>query len=93
MERIKLQEFMTRKGFTQQQFAEDICVKRELVGAWNTCGSDLTRENMSKLLEAGMFIDEIFLRRGCRKDCRKKVAKKEFFLYKTLYSYSLLMRM
>lgn len=51
---------MKRKGFTQQQFAEAIGVKRELVGSWNTCGIDLTRENMSKLLEAGMFIDEIF---------------------------------
>ena len=60
MERIKLQEFMTRKGFTQQQLAEVIGVKRELVGAWNTGRSDLTRENMSKLLEAGMFLDEIF---------------------------------
>lgn len=71
---------MTRKGFTQQQLAEAICVKRELVGSWNTGISDLTRENISKLLEAGMFLDEIFV---------KKVAKKEFFLYKTLYSYSL----
>ncbi|MBO5531815.1 MAG: helix-turn-helix transcriptional regulator [Fibrobacter sp.] len=60
MERIKLQEFMTRKGFTQQQLAEVIGVKRELVGAWNTGRSDLTRENMSKLLEAGMYLDEIF---------------------------------
>lgn len=60
MERIKLQEFMTRKGFTQQQLAEAIGVKREFVGAWNTGRSDLTRENMSKLLEAGMFLDKIF---------------------------------
>lgn len=60
MERIKLQEFMTRKGFTQQQLAEVIGVKRELVGAWNTGRSDLTRENMSKLLEAGMYLDDIF---------------------------------
>lgn len=51
---------MTRKGFTQQQLAEVIGVKRELVGAWNTGRSDLTRENMSKLLEAGMYLDEIF---------------------------------
>lgn len=51
---------MTRKGFTQQQLAEVIGVKRELVGAWNTGRSDLTRENMSKLLEAGMFLEEIF---------------------------------
>ena len=43
---------MTRKGFTQQQLAEVIGVKRELVGAWNTGRSDLTRENM--------YLDEIF---------------------------------
>lgn len=51
---------MTRKGFTQQQLAEAIGVKMELVVACNTGRSDLTRENMSKLLEAGMFLDEIF---------------------------------
>ena len=51
---------MARKGFTRQQLAEAIGVKRELVGSWNTGISDLTRENMSKLLEAGMFLYEIF---------------------------------
>lgn len=49
MEKVKLQEFMNRKGFTQQDLADAIGVKRELVGAWNTGRSDITRENLAKL--------------------------------------------
>ena len=60
MERVKLQEFMNRKGMTQQQLADLIGVKRELVGAWNTGRSDITRENLAKLFDAGMFFEEAF---------------------------------
>ncbi|WP_288801079.1 helix-turn-helix transcriptional regulator [uncultured Fibrobacter sp.] len=60
MERVKLQEFMSRKGYTQQDLAEAIGVKRELVGAWNTGRSDITRENLAKLFKVGMFFEEAF---------------------------------
>lgn len=60
MEKVKLQEFMNRKGFTQQDLADAIGVKRELVGAWNTGRSDITRENLAKLFKAGMFFEEAF---------------------------------
>ena len=60
MEKVKLQEFMNRKGFTQQDLADAIGVKRELVGAWNTGRSDITRENLAKLFKAGMFFSEAF---------------------------------
>lgn len=60
MGKVKIQEFMTRKGLTQQGLADLIGVKRELVGAWNTGRADVTRENLAKLFSAGMYFDEAF---------------------------------
>lgn len=60
MERVKLQEFMNRKGFTQKDLAEAIGVKRELVAAWNTGRSNITRENLVKLFIEGMTLEEAF---------------------------------
>lgn len=60
MGKVKIQEFMTRKGLTQQGLADLIGVKRELVGAWNTGRADVTRENLAKLFSNGMYFDEAF---------------------------------
>lgn len=60
MNRVKLKEFMDRKGWTQQQLADAIDVKRELVAAWNTGRSDITRENLAKLFSVGMYFEEAF---------------------------------
>lgn len=57
---VKIQEFLTRKGFTQQQLADEIGVSREVVGKWNTQKSDVTRENCARLLLAGMTLEEMF---------------------------------
>lgn len=57
---VKLQEFMDRRGLTQQQLADEIGVTRGVIGKWNTQVSDVTRENCAKLLLAGMTIEEIF---------------------------------
>lgn len=57
---VKIQEFLNRKGFTQQQLADAIGVSREVVGKWNTQRSDVTRENCGRLLLAGMSLEEMF---------------------------------
>ena len=59
LERVKLQEFMDRKGLTQQQLADKIGVNRGAIGKWNTHVSDVTRENCAKLLLAGMTLEEM----------------------------------
>ncbi|MCQ2123573.1 MAG: helix-turn-helix domain-containing protein [Fibrobacter sp.] len=71
MDRIRLQEFMDRKGYKQQSLANALGVKRELVAAWNTGRSDVTRENIGKLLSAGMFLEEIFGEEVAAKALRK----------------------
>lgn len=57
---VKIQEFLNRKGFTQQQLADAIGVSREVVGKWNTQRSDVTRENCGRLLLGGMSLEEMF---------------------------------
>lgn len=60
MGKVKIQEFMTRNGLTQQGLADLIGVKMELVGDWNTGRADVTRENLAKLFSEGMYFDEAF---------------------------------
>lgn len=60
MKSVKLQEFLNRRGFTQQQLADEIGVTREVIGKWNTQKSDVTRENCARLLLAGMSLEEMF---------------------------------
>ena len=60
LKNVKLQEFMDRRGLTQQQLADEIGVTRGVVGKWNTRVSDVTRENCAKLLLAGMTLEEMF---------------------------------
>lgn len=45
---------------TNKDAVDAIGVKHELVGAWNTGRSDITRENLAKLFKAGMFFPEAF---------------------------------
>lgn len=60
LKNVKLQEFMDRRGLTQQQLADKIGVTRGVIGKWNTQKSDVTRENCAKLLLAGMTLEEMF---------------------------------
>ena len=60
MERIQLQKYMDRRGYTQQKLADAIGVKRDLVAAWNTGRSNVTRECLAKLIIDGMSIEEAF---------------------------------
>ena len=60
LKNVKLQEFMDRRGLTQQQLADEIGVTRGVIGKWNTQVSDVTRENCAKLLLAGMTLEEMF---------------------------------
>ena len=75
LERVKLQEFMDRKGLTQQQLADKIGVNRGAIGKWNTHVSDVTRENCAKLLLAGMTLEEMFGKEVA--DCVKKAVLEE----------------
>lgn len=60
MGKLKIQEFMTINGLTQQGLADLIGVKMELVGDWNTDRADVTRENLAKLFSEGMYFDKAF---------------------------------
>ena len=75
LESVKLQEFMDRKGLTQQQLADKIGVNRGAIGKWNTHVSDVTRENCAKLLLAGMTLEEMFGKEVA--DCVKKAVLEE----------------
>lgn len=75
LESVKLQEFMDRKGLTQQQLAEKIGVNRGAIGKWNTHVTDVTRENCAKLLLAGMTLEEMFGKEVA--DCVKKAVLEE----------------
>ena len=75
LESVKMQEFMDRKGLTQQQLADKIGVNRGAIGKWNTHVSDVTRENCAKLLLAGMTLEEMFGKEVA--DCVKKAVLEE----------------
>lgn len=57
---VRLQAFLERMHWTQQELADRIGVSRERVGQWNTERQDVTRKDCGRLLAAGMTISEMF---------------------------------